>query len=105
MVYTCGYCTDWNNDIHQMQTDKLEMICRKLRLKAGETMLDIGFGWGSLALYAAKNYGAHVTGVTLVAGRQLGVLPRARGRRGWVFPIACELRFFSTMPILKARIR
>jgi cyclopropane-fatty-acyl-phospholipid synthase len=70
MVYTCGYCTDWNNDIHQMQTDKLEMICRKLRLKAGEKMLDIGFGWGSLALYAAKNYGVHVTGVTL-SERQL----------------------------------
>ncbi len=65
MVYTCGYCTDWDNDIHQMQTDKLEMICRKLRLKPGDTMLDIGFGWGSLALYAARNYGAHVTGVTL----------------------------------------
>ncbi len=70
MVYTCGYFTDWNNDIHQMQTDKLEMICRKLRLKAGEKMLDIGFGWGSLALYAAKNYGVHVTGVTL-SERQL----------------------------------
>lgn len=70
MVYTCGYCTDWNNDIHQMQTDKLEMICRKLRLKPGEKMLDIGFGWGSLALYAAKNYGVHVTGVTL-SERQL----------------------------------
>ena len=65
MVYTCGYCTDWNNDIHQMQTDKLEMICRKLRLKPGDTMLDIGFGWGALALYAAKHYDAHVTGVTL----------------------------------------
>jgi cyclopropane-fatty-acyl-phospholipid synthase len=70
MVYTCGYCTDWDNDIHQMQTDKLEMICRKLRLKPGEKMLDIGFGWGSLALYAAKNYGVHVTGVTL-SERQL----------------------------------
>ncbi|VVT17643.1 cyclopropane-fatty-acyl-phospholipid synthase family protein [Hoeflea sp. EC-HK425] len=70
MVYTCGYFTDWNNDIHQMQTDKLEMICRKLRLKPGEKMLDIGFGWGSLALYAAKNYGVHVTGVTL-SERQL----------------------------------
>lgn len=65
MVYTCGYCTDWDNDIHQMQTDKLEMICRKLRLKPGDKMLDIGFGWGSLALYAAANYGVHVTGVTL----------------------------------------
>lgn len=70
MVYTCGYCTDWDNDIDQMQADKLEMICRKLRLKAGEKMLDIGFGWGSLALYAARNYGVHVTGVTL-SERQL----------------------------------
>lgn len=70
MVYTCGYCTDWDNDIHQLQTDKLEMICRKLRLKPGETMLDIGFGWGSLALYAAANFGVHVTGVTL-SERQL----------------------------------
>lgn len=70
MVYTCGYCTEWDNDIHQLQTDKLEMICRKLRLKPGDTMLDIGFGWGSLALYAAKNYGVHVTGVTL-SERQL----------------------------------
>lgn len=70
MVYTCGYCTDWDNDIHQMQTDKLEMICRKLRLKPGEKMLDIGFGWGSLALYAAANYGVRVTGVTL-SERQL----------------------------------
>jgi cyclopropane-fatty-acyl-phospholipid synthase len=65
MVYTCGYCTEWDNDINQMQINKLEMICRKLRLKPGQTMLDIGFGWGSLALYAAKNYGVHVTGVTL----------------------------------------
>ncbi|WP_299864611.1 cyclopropane-fatty-acyl-phospholipid synthase family protein [uncultured Hoeflea sp.] len=65
MVYTCGYCTNWDNDIHQMQTDKLEMICRKLRLKPGDKMLDIGFGWGSLALYAAANFGVHVTGVTL----------------------------------------
>ena len=37
MVYTCAYCTDWKNDIDQMQQDKLEMICRKLRLKPGET--------------------------------------------------------------------
>lgn len=65
MVYTCAYCTDWDNDIHQMQRDKLEMICRKLRLKSGETMLDIGCGWGALALYAAANYGVNVTAVSL----------------------------------------
>ncbi|MCY0094553.1 SAM-dependent methyltransferase [Hoeflea ulvae] len=70
MVYTCGYCTLWDNDIDQMQRDKLEMICRKLRLQPGDRMLDIGFGWGSLALYAAANFGVHVTGVTL-SERQL----------------------------------
>ncbi|MCY0146450.1 cyclopropane-fatty-acyl-phospholipid synthase family protein [Hoeflea sp. G2-23] len=70
MVYTCGYCTKWDNGIDQLQRDKLEMICRKLRLKPGDKMLDIGFGWGSLALYAAANYGVHVTGVTL-SQRQL----------------------------------
>lgn len=81
MVYTCGYCTDWDNDIDQMQTDKLEMICRKLRLKAGEKMLDIGFGWGSLALYAARNYGVHVTGVTL-SERQLEYATQKAERLG-----------------------
>ncbi len=57
MVYTCAYCTDWNNDIDQTQQDKLEMICRKLRLKPGERMLDIGCGWGALSCYAAQHYG------------------------------------------------
>ena len=57
MVYTCAYCTDWNNDIDQMQQDKLEMICRKLRLKPGERLLDIGCGWGALSCYAAQQYG------------------------------------------------
>jgi cyclopropane-fatty-acyl-phospholipid synthase len=70
MVYTCGYCTKWDNGIDQLQRDKLDMICRKLRLKPGDRMLDIGFGWGSLALHAAANYGVHVTGVTL-SQRQL----------------------------------
>ena len=45
--------------------NKLDMVCRKLRLKAGETMLDIGSGWGSLACHAARHYGVSVVGVTL----------------------------------------
>lgn len=65
MVYTCAYCTDWDNDIDRMQTDKLEMICRKLRLKPGETLLDIGCGWGALSCYAAEHYGVSTLGVTL----------------------------------------
>jgi cyclopropane-fatty-acyl-phospholipid synthase len=65
MVYTCAYCTDWGNDIDQMQQDKMEMICRKLRLKPGEHMLDIGCGWGSLSMYAAQHYGVTSYAVTL----------------------------------------
>jgi cyclopropane-fatty-acyl-phospholipid synthase len=65
MVYTCAYCTDWNNDIDRMQQDKLEIICRKLRLKPGDHMLDIGCGWAALSCYAAQHYGVTAHAVTL----------------------------------------
>jgi cyclopropane-fatty-acyl-phospholipid synthase len=65
MVYTCAYYTEWNNDLATAQHDKLDMICRKLRLKPGETMLDIGCGWGALVCHAAKHYGVYAHGVTL----------------------------------------
>ena len=57
MVYSCGYFTDWNNDIATAQRDKLDITCRKLRLKPGETFLDIGCGWGALVCHAAQHYG------------------------------------------------
>lgn len=65
MVYTCAYFTDWQNDIAQAQHDKLDMICRKLRLKPGERFLDIGCGWGALLCHAATHYGVKAHGVTL----------------------------------------
>ena len=65
MVYTCGYFTDWNNDINQAQKDKLELVCRKLRLKPGDRLLDIGCGWGALLIYAVQNFGVTGTGVSL----------------------------------------
>jgi cyclopropane-fatty-acyl-phospholipid synthase len=65
MVYSCAYYTDWSNDIAQAQRDKLEMICRKLRLKPGDRLLDIGSGWGGLVCHAAKNYGVTAHGITL----------------------------------------
>ncbi len=65
MVYTCAYFTEWDNDLATAQHDKLDMICRKLRLRPGETFLDIGCGWGALVCHAAKHFGALARGVTL----------------------------------------
>ena len=65
MVYSCGYFTSVSNDIATAQRDKLDMICRKLRLKPGDRMLDIGCGWGGLVCHAVKNYGVTATGITL----------------------------------------
>ena len=65
MQYTCAYYKDWDNSLEQAQLDMMEMICRKLRLEAGESMLDMGCGWGGLICYAASNYGVKAHGVTL----------------------------------------
>ncbi len=65
LAATSGYFHDWNDDYATAQRNKLEIICRKLRLTAGERMLDIGSGWGGLLLHAARNYGVVAHGVTL----------------------------------------
>ncbi|CCV10828.1 cyclopropane-fatty-acyl-phospholipid synthase family protein [Mesorhizobium sp. STM 4661] len=65
MVYSCGYFTDFANDIDMAQADKLEHICRKLRLKPGDRLLDIGCGWGGMLIHAAKNHGVIGHGVSL----------------------------------------
>ncbi|MEL6288140.1 MAG: cyclopropane-fatty-acyl-phospholipid synthase family protein [Pseudomonadota bacterium] len=65
MQYSCAYFTDWSNTLEQAQTDKLEMVCRKLRLAQGERLLDIGCGWGGLICHAVEHHGVEATGVTL----------------------------------------
>ncbi|MEW6635384.1 MAG: cyclopropane-fatty-acyl-phospholipid synthase family protein [Actinomycetota bacterium] len=65
MVYSCAYFPTGEEDIDAAQEAKLDLICRKLRLQPGESLLDIGCGWGSLVLYAAGNYGVRATGITL----------------------------------------
>ncbi|WP_228978711.1 cyclopropane-fatty-acyl-phospholipid synthase family protein [Streptomyces sp. DH12] len=66
MVYSCAYWTP-GGTLEEAQYDKLELVCRKLALAEGDRLLDVGCGWGSLALHAARHHGATVVGVTLSA--------------------------------------
>jgi cyclopropane-fatty-acyl-phospholipid synthase len=65
MVYSCAYFESSDEDIDQAQERKLDYLCRKMRLRPGQLMLDIGCGWGGLVIHAAKNYGVQATGITL----------------------------------------
>ncbi|HEY1801785.1 MAG TPA: cyclopropane-fatty-acyl-phospholipid synthase family protein [Terriglobales bacterium] len=65
MVYSCAYFKDAHDDLATAQIQKLDYICRKLRLKPGERLLDIGCGWGGLILHAARHYGVKALGITL----------------------------------------
>jgi cyclopropane-fatty-acyl-phospholipid synthase len=64
MVYSCGYWAD-SDTLADAQKAKLDLICRKLGLQSGMSVLDIGCGWGSFAQYAAEHYGVEVVGVTV----------------------------------------
>lgn len=78
MQYSCGYWSQATN-LEQAQQDKLRMICEKLQLKPGMTLLDVGCGWGGLAAFAAKNYGVSVQGVTISAEQQKLAQQRCQG--------------------------
>lgn len=65
MIYTSAFFTDTHQDLETGQDQKLALVCDKLQLKSGESLLDIGCGWGTLALYAARERGADATGVTI----------------------------------------
>ncbi|MFP3921035.1 MAG: class I SAM-dependent methyltransferase [Dichotomicrobium sp.] len=65
MQYSCAYFTNPANALDRAQADKLEMICRKLRLRPGDRLLDIGCGWGGLICYAGQHYGVTAHGITL----------------------------------------
>jgi cyclopropane-fatty-acyl-phospholipid synthase len=65
LVYSCAYFEKVDDDLETAQSQKLDYICRKLRLKPGQRLLDIGCGWGGLILHATQNYGVHARGVTL----------------------------------------
>lgn len=65
MVYSCAYWDEEGGTLEDAQRDKLDLVCRKLALKEGDRLLDVGCGWGAMAVHAAREYGARVTGITL----------------------------------------
>ena len=102
MVYTCAYYRRPDGDLDQAQEDKLDLVCRKLRLRPGDRLLDIGCGWGSLVVWAAERYGVEAQGVTLSRAqaeyadawiRRVGLEGRARVDHLDYRDLPAELRF------------
>ncbi len=83
MAYSCGYWTsaDGGYTLADAQRDKLELVCRKLALSPGSRLLDLGCGWGSLALHAALEHQVHVTAVTLSSRQGAYISRRVRELR------------------------
>ena len=96
MVYTCAYFTEPHEDIARAQRDKLDMICRKLRLKPGDSFLDIGCGWGALVIHAAQHFGARAHGVTL-AEEQFAYANEKIARLGLQDRITIEFKDYSRL--------
>jgi cyclopropane-fatty-acyl-phospholipid synthase len=65
MTYSCAIFSRGAQTLEEAQETKLDLVCTKLALQPGERVLDVGCGWGSFAIHAAKRYGAKVTGITL----------------------------------------
>jgi cyclopropane-fatty-acyl-phospholipid synthase len=97
MVYTCAYYRDPDGKLEQAQADKLDLVCRKIRLKPGESMLDIGCGWGGLSIWAARHYGVRAHGVTLSRAQAEWAAARIR-REGLEDRCLVEYRDFRDLP-------
>ena len=96
MLYSCGYFDGWHDDIGKAQVDKLDMICRKLRLKPGERLLDIGCGWGALLIHAAEHYGVTGHGVTL-SQAQFDLATQRVAAKGLAEKVTIELKPFQAV--------
>lgn len=93
-VYSCAYFRDPAMGLAQAQEAKLDLICRKLRLRPAERFLDIGAGWGALLLWAAEHYGVDATGITLSRRQHAHVqrLIEERGLQGRARVQLCDYR-------------
>lgn len=91
MAYSCGYHASPQTSLVEAQHAKLDLVCRKLGLEPGMRLLDVGSGWGSMALHAAEHYGVEVLGVTIAAEQQRFATAAAE-RRGLGDRVTFEVR-------------
>jgi len=91
-VYSCAYFRNADDSLDLAQEQKIDHICRKLRLRPGDRLLDIGCGWGALVLRAVEHYGAHATGITL-SQNQFDYVQRQINDRGLAG--RCEVRLID----------
>jgi cyclopropane-fatty-acyl-phospholipid synthase len=78
MVYSCAYFRHRDSSLERAQLEKLDMACRKLEIGPGDRVLEIGCGWGAFAIHAARNYGAHVTALTISPSQHAYATERVR---------------------------
>lgn len=97
MVYSCAYFEQSQDDLDRAQEAKLDHICRKLMLRPGDKLLDIGCGWGALVIHAAKHYGAVAHGVTL-SRHQLRLASDRIAKAGLEDRVSVELRDYRDLP-------
>ena len=97
MVYSCAYFRRDDDTLDAAQAQKLDHICRKLRLAPGQSLLDVGCGWGALILWAAEHYGVEATGITL-SRRQFEHVEGEIARRGLQGRVGVELRDYQDLP-------
>jgi len=97
MVYSCAYFRNTEQSLDEAQQDKLDYLCRKLRLKPGQSLLDIGCGWGALALWAAQYYGVTVHGITLSKEQQALATDRIK-KAGFENRVKIELLDYRDLP-------
>lgn len=97
MVYSCAYFETGGEDLDQAQQAKLRHLCRKLRLQPGDRLLDVGCGWGGLARFAAREFGAEVFGITL-SRAQLELARQRVADDGLAGQVQLELMDYRELP-------
>ena len=97
MVYSCAYFRRDDDTLDLAQAQKLDHICRKLRLAPGDRFLDIGCGWGGLLFWAAERYGVDATGITL-SRSQFEHVTREIARRGLTSSVRVEFIDYLDLP-------